>query len=314
MYHVPYQVGLAFRSLVLVAICAAILSGCSREALSLVFDIPEKEEVASGPVYVAPQDGEAGSSSAPRPAIEGTLDPDSVVAMLPRDHAGNIDWMDALRSGVIRPKNGVLGDSAFSAMTLGSEFALDFYLPGPAEVFDAIFPHSSHTSWVACQQCHPRIFRYRDAEIKMAEVLQGKYCGECHGKVAFPPATACERCHVDMPAQPNRAEPELLGTIRLARANTVPAVDSTLIVLRPDSSRIDLQSLPAAVFPHWVHRIRYTCKTCHMDIFEPEAGANQITMSQIGAGQACGVCHNGQEAFEAGFGQCQRCHLSTDEQ
>ncbi|MDH3224252.1 MAG: hypothetical protein OEO23_11100, partial [Gemmatimonadota bacterium] len=62
----------------------------------------------------------------------------------------------------------------------------------------------------------------------------------------------------------------------------------------------------------WVHRIRFTCKTCHMSLFEPQAGANRVTMADIDQGRACGACHNGRTAFEAGFNECHRCHVSPD--
>ena len=80
-----------------------------------------------------------------------------------------------------------------------------------------------------------------------------------------------------------------------------------------DSRSLDRDGLPPAVFPHWVHRVRFTCKTCHMDLFEPEAGANEITMADISAGRSCGTCHNGRVAFDAGFGSCQRCHQPIGE-
>ncbi|MFQ5571885.1 MAG: c(7)-type cytochrome triheme domain-containing protein, partial [Rhodothermales bacterium] len=167
--------------------------------------------------------------------------------------------------------------------------------------------------------CHPRIFRYRGTEIKMADVLQGNYCGECHGKVAFPPPTACERCHVDLPQAPNRAQPLLLGTIQMKRVALTGEDDSTLVALPAGGDSLNTQdvlystaSLPRATFPHWVHRIRFKCKVCHTEIFEPEAGANEVTMKDIGAGKFCGRCHNDKVAFGAGFSACDRCHISTN--
>ena len=70
-----------------------------------------------------------------------------------------------------------------------------------------------------------------------------------------------------------------------------------------------IDSLPVARFPHWVHRIRYRCKTCHPALFVPRAGANAMTMIEINRGEACGRCHDGRAAFRAGFGSCQRCHV-----
>jgi len=165
----------------------------------------------------------------------------------------------------------------------------------------------------------------------MADVMQGKFCGECHGKVAFPPASACERCHQALPQPPDRAQPVLLGTLTLVRPVRSPesVLDSSLVVVESplDSTveatevaeaapAIDPQrafvttSLPNAIFPHWVHRVRFQCRVCHMDLFEPRLGANQITMAAIDEGRFCGSCHDGKTAFDVSFDSCQRCHQS----
>jgi c(7)-type cytochrome triheme protein len=66
---------------------------------------------------------------------------------------------------------------------------------------------------------------------------------------------------------------------------------------------------PPAVFPHWVHRIRFKCYVCHPAIFEMKAGANAITMDAIQEGKFCGTCHNGKIAWEVSFETCNRCHV-----
>ena len=240
----------------------------------------------------------------PRPAFEGTLDPDSAVKMLPRDHAGNIDWAAALRTGIIRPRTVLPGRAAPD--TQGFQFDYDFNYAGPDTLFDAYFPHSTHTQWLTCNTCHARIFPYRDTKMKMADIFMGKFCGECHGKVAFPVMTACERCHVRLPVPAGRAKPELLGTITLARAAPDSASGG---VVEGNAAGVSTTALPAARFPHWVHRSRYLCKSCHMELFVPKAGANRITMQLISKGESCGTCHDGKTAFGAGFGSCNRCHV-----
>ncbi|MDZ4698822.1 MAG: cytochrome c3 family protein [Rhodothermales bacterium] len=287
------------------------LAGC-RQALSVVFDLPERQ-VAPAPSRLAVAPLATPLDDRPRPAIEATLVADSVVLMLPKDHAGNIDWMQALRDGTIRPRTALPGDSASLFVGTPFRFGFDFYFPGPASMFDAYFPHSAHTQWVACTQCHGPIFKYQDNEIQMADVFEGKFCGECHGKVAFPPITGCERCHQELPQPPDRAQPDLLGTIHMTRVDAPPVVADSAAT---DTSAIEQHlvsnaSLPEAVFPHWVHRIRFTCNVCHTGLFEPKAGANAITMAQISAGEACGQCHDGKTAFAAGFGNCQRCHVEV---
>ena len=63
----------------------------------------------------------------------------------------------------------------------------------------------------------------------------------------------------------------------------------------------------AVVFPHWFHRIRFTCKVCHLDLdFELEAGGSQIQMVDILEGRYCGACHNEEIAW--GIENCDLCH------
>ncbi len=67
--------------------------------------------------------------------------------------------------------------------------------------------------------------------------------------------------------------------------------------------------VPAAVFPHWFHRIRYKCYACHPTLFEMKAGASKISMEAIQEGKFCGACHNGKIAWGMTFESCNRCHV-----
>jgi c(7)-type cytochrome triheme protein len=69
-----------------------------------------------------------------------------------------------------------------------------------------------------------------------------------------------------------------------------------------------VDDVPAAVFPHWIHRMQFKCSACHEELFKMKAGANEITMDMLQAGKACGSCHNGKAAFESNFDTCPRCH------
>ena len=67
------------------------------------------------------------------------------------------------------------------------------------------------------------------------------------------------------------------------------------------------KGLKPVVFPHWVHRMNYTCKVCHTDLgFQMKAGEDNITMKDIFQGKWCGTCHNGEIAFKPLI--CKRCH------
>jgi c(7)-type cytochrome triheme protein len=69
------------------------------------------------------------------------------------------------------------------------------------------------------------------------------------------------------------------------------------------------EMVPISVFSHWYHRMRFTCNVCHPALFPMKAeGAPPITMDEIKAGKACGVCHNGRGAFASTVNTCGRCH------
>jgi c(7)-type cytochrome triheme protein len=69
-----------------------------------------------------------------------------------------------------------------------------------------------------------------------------------------------------------------------------------------------MDEVPAAVFPHFVHRMQFRCYVCHDAIFEMKAGANPVSMDAIQSGKFCGRCHDGKTAFQATFDTCPRCH------
>jgi c(7)-type cytochrome triheme protein len=188
---------------VLVLFSLFLISSCSSKSLSLLFDIPVTEETqeesadAASPGQLAAEGRTkaatllSGEQDADRPAIEETLDWDEAQAMLPKDAFGQVDWVAAVRDGVIRPQ------ALDPEDRLAEAFKLDFFLKNDNPLFEAYFPHSVHTQWLGCKNCHTAIFPYRDNTMTMAEIFQGKYCGTCHGKVAFA-LTACARCHTSM--------------------------------------------------------------------------------------------------------------------
>jgi c(7)-type cytochrome triheme protein len=76
----------------------------------------------------------------------------------------------------------------------------------------------------------------------------------------------------------------------------------------------------AVVFDHWLHRSKFTCRVCHVDVgFAMEANATGISASTNRQGFHCGACHDGKKQFdgktlftacaETGSGtQCDYCH------
>ena len=61
---------------------------------------------------------------------------------------------------------------------------------------EIVFSHRKHAVWNGCELCHPDIFAVKTGTTKytMQDIFAGKYCGSCHGSVAFP-AIDCQRCH-----------------------------------------------------------------------------------------------------------------------
>src|ERR1700760_4009880 len=54
------------------------------------------------------------------------------------------------------------------------------------------------------------------------------------------------------------------------------------------------KEMAPVVFEHWIHRTKYTCRVCHVDVgFAMKAGATGITAADNAKGNYCGACHNG---------------------
>jgi len=187
---------------------------CSDETLSLFFDIPpptaaeiaaaEREKAAADAKATAAAAEKAGvpaagaataaaqkaREEAERPAIESVKSWEEAQKLLPQDKDGGVDWVAAIKQGVIKPRAAIDGPGSPDA----NIFKWDFYFPGPNPEEDAYFPHSTHTEWISCESCHPRIFRHREIKVVMDRIFEGQFCGACHGNVAFP-LESCARCH-----------------------------------------------------------------------------------------------------------------------
>jgi len=91
------------------------------------------------------------------------------------------------------------------------------------------------------------------------------------------------------------------------------------VIINNYSARSDLAPV---VFEHWIHRTKFTCRVCHVDVgFAMKAGATDITAADNERGYYCGTCHNGKlisngrTVFQACSNKltddgkrCQRCH------
>jgi c(7)-type cytochrome triheme protein len=175
-----------------------LFAACSDKTLNLFFDIPvpTPEELAAEAREEAEAEARAAAEAAAAagivPAVEEDLTWQKAEELLPKDEMEEIDWMAALRQEIIRPRSTIDGRGPEPFV-----FKFDFYLPGPDPMFDAYFPHSSHTQWLGCESCHPAIFPKRGTEMTMDQIMAGEFCGVCHGRIAFA-LDSCARCHTAM--------------------------------------------------------------------------------------------------------------------
>lgn len=83
--------------------------------------------------------------------------------------------------------------------------------------------------------------------------------------------------------------------------------------------------LAPVIFDHWMHREKFTCRLCHVDLgFNMKANGTGITATDNMKGAFCGTCHNGKmkyknelvfQACTKDFAKsdtktCERCHQS----
>lgn len=111
--------------------------------------------------------------------------------ILPKDNAGNVDWVKSLRQGTIKPK-----DSLDPTKPTTPVIDLDIVFKVKGDLPDVVYPHYPHTQWLACNNCHPKIFIMQAGanKVTMKKIEEGQFCGRCHGVVAFP-LSNCTRCH-----------------------------------------------------------------------------------------------------------------------
>ena len=118
-------------------------------------------------------------------------------AALPKDEQGMINWIKAETYDVIKPRGSISGEEPTPPE--GFLHNLIFMQTEVHMMADVIFPHGMHTHWLDCASCHPKPFKKERGsnKINMKEIIAGKWCGKCHGKVAFPPNEYgnCRRCH-----------------------------------------------------------------------------------------------------------------------
>jgi c(7)-type cytochrome triheme protein len=202
---------------------------------------------------------------------------------LPKDADGRIDWTRALEMGLITPRAGSNGGGK-------SEQALDLDVEIASAVqakFHSVFSHTSHTQWLACDNCHPQFFPMQAGGTRGSDLHARDRCGACHGTVSFGLTGACDRCHPS-----------------LTRARHHQAVLDLDIAITPKPG------LPQqTVFSHKVHTPWVECSTCHANLYAPTA-STETPMADFYTGKYCATCH-GNVALEL-IARCQPCHAAED--
>lgn len=126
--------------------------------------------------------------------VKENRNPQQYLSKLPPNTYGNkVDWVKAINDGSVKPKADLEGKTKMMVFDRDIEFKIKYEgVPLP----NVIFPHKQHTQWLFCGNCHPKIFQMKAGAnpVTMYDIFEGRFCGVCHGKVAFP-VTDCLRCH-----------------------------------------------------------------------------------------------------------------------
>ena len=196
----------------LVFLALVIITACSTATRQIFFDIqpPSAEEIAAknreensrrGAVVAEAENqindsksfgGFSADDNRPRPEIESITTWEQALEALPKDYKKKPDWTAAVEQGLVRPRHG-----SDPASRYVEAFGYDFIMPAEKPKNEAYFPHSAHTAWLSCKNCHMTIYPYKRNPASMKEMKKGASCGTCHGKnnVAFS-LSNCKRCHL----------------------------------------------------------------------------------------------------------------------
>lgn len=114
----------------------------------------------------------------------------------PKDGYGYPDWAAAVKRNTIKPRGSIKGKDKDEEQVFNQDIIFKI---NDRMMANVRFPHKIHNYWLSCKICHPGIFIAKKGanDVKMTDIWAGKWCGRCHGKVAFPPKgfENCQRCH-----------------------------------------------------------------------------------------------------------------------
>ena len=113
----------------------------------------------------------------------------------PRSRFGNrVDWLKVEEKGEIKLTDYLEGVTIKrKALKIPKTEEIKGKVTGMPSI---IFSHKKHAVWNGCELCHPEIFGVKKGgtRFSMQDIFDGKFCGACHGKVAFSNLD-CQLCH-----------------------------------------------------------------------------------------------------------------------
>jgi len=174
-----------------------LLSGCGKEARSLLAlnEGTKENQVEKAGGHMTDYYDRFYRSVVQRASMKTLPGEPPALNGLPKDTEGRVNWTASVMGGFINPR-GTLDPKDKEKPPLDLNIFIEAKVPLMANV---IFPHSIHSYWLKCSNCHPKIFLPETGAnpITMDEIWKGKWCGRCHGKVAFTfwPRANCLRCH-----------------------------------------------------------------------------------------------------------------------
>lgn len=215
-----------------------------------------------------------------------------------------------------------------------------------------VFSHASHLKKktakspnISCKACHNSAMA-KGVHYTMAQMEQGKSCGQCHnGKSAFA-LSKCSACHKvkDITYKVKETGPVLFKhSVHLRENSDCSACHNSLFKTgaNPRASMADMEkgkscgachdgkkafavaecskchptreitfsekSAGNITFSHQSHTGLYKCGECHPQIFKTSRSKTRVSMKQMEAGKSCGSCHDGKTAFSVKE-NCAACH------
>jgi len=135
---------------------------------------------------------------------------------------------------------------------------------------------SARTANVSCKSCHATpAGSSKKVTYTMADMEQGKSCGQCHtGQKAFA-LSDCTGCH------------------------------------KVKEITYNIKSTGTVQFSHNKHLKQMQCNACHSKLYATGPNKRGVSMAEMEKGKSCGACHNGSKAFS--IAKCDACHPNPKE-